>query len=120
MAAQVRHRPLDLRLRHTFRIARGAADVRETLLVEVADGGVVGRGEAAPTLRYREDRASAARPLDEMSNRPGAPSAVAIAAARAAVPGQASAEPAVDLALHELAGLRLRAPLYELLGIDPR
>jgi L-alanine-DL-glutamate epimerase-like enolase superfamily enzyme len=36
------------------------------------------------------------------------------------VPGQASAEAAVDMALHDLAGQRLGAPLYEVLGIDPR
>jgi L-Ala-D/L-Glu epimerase / N-acetyl-D-glutamate racemase len=120
MAPRVRHHPLDLRLRHTFRIARGASDVRENLLVEVEDAGLVGRGEAAPILRYREDRASAARAVDEMASRLGDPRAFAVAAGRAAVTGQSSAEAAVDMALHDLAGLRLDAPLYELLGIDPR
>ncbi|PYP99561.1 MAG: dipeptide epimerase, partial [Acidobacteria bacterium] len=37
-----------------------------------------------------------------------------------AVKGQSAAEAAVDMALHDLAGLRLQAPLYEVLGIDPR
>ena len=120
MAPQVRHRPLDLRLRHTFRIARGASDVRENLLVEVEDGGLAGRGEAAPILRYREDRASAARAVEAMADRLGDPRAFAQAAGRAAVKGQSAAEAAVDMALHDLAGLRLGAPLYELLGLDPR
>jgi L-alanine-DL-glutamate epimerase-like enolase superfamily enzyme len=120
MPLRLRHRPLDLRLRHTFRIARGASDVRENLLVEAEEGGVVGRGEAAPILRYREDRASAARAVEAMAGRLDAPRAFAQAAGRAAVPGQSSAEAAVDMALHDLAGLRLGAPLYELLGIDPR
>jgi L-alanine-DL-glutamate epimerase-like enolase superfamily enzyme len=114
------HRPLDLRLRHTFRIARGASDVRENLLVELRHGDFVGRGEAAPILRYREDRASAARAVETMAGRLGDPRAFAQAACRAAVPGQSAAEAAVDMALHDLAGLRLGAPLYELLGIDPR
>ena len=43
----------------------------------------------------------------------------AVAARRAAVAGQASAEAAVDMALHDLAGQRLQAPLFELLGLDP-
>jgi L-alanine-DL-glutamate epimerase-like enolase superfamily enzyme len=46
--------------------------------------------------------------------------AFAQGAARAAVQGQRSAEAAVDMALHDLAGKRLGVPLYELLGLDPR
>jgi L-Ala-D/L-Glu epimerase len=42
-----------------------------------------------------------------------------VAAARAAVPGQSSAEAAVDMALFDLAGQRLGVPVYELLGLDP-
>jgi L-alanine-DL-glutamate epimerase-like enolase superfamily enzyme len=116
----LRHRPLDLRLRHTFRIARGASDVRENLLVEAEAGGLLGRGEAAPILRYREDRASAARAVETMATQLDDPRAFSQAAGRAAVKGQSSAEAAVDMALHDLAGLRLGAPLYEVLGIDPR
>jgi len=116
----LRHRPLDLRLRHTFRTARGASDVRENLLVEAEHDGLVGRGEAAPIVRYHEDRASAARAVETMAGRLGDPRAFSQAAGAAAVAGQSSAEAAVDMALHDLAGLRLRAPLHEVLGIDPR
>ena len=52
---RLRHAPLDVRLRHTFRIARGASDVRRNLLVEAEAFGLLGRGEAAPILRYQED-----------------------------------------------------------------
>ena len=120
MSVTLRHRPLDLRLRHTFRIARGASDVRENLLVELEEGRFVGRGEAAPILRYHEDRASAARAVTAMAEGLGDPRAFAEAAGRAAVAGQSAAEAAVDMALHDLAGLRLGAPLYELFGLDPR
>jgi L-alanine-DL-glutamate epimerase-like enolase superfamily enzyme len=116
---QVRHRPLDLHLRHTFRIARGASDVRENLLVEIEDAGLVGRGEAAPIKRYGEDRASAARAIDDMGGRLRKPRAFADAARLSAVAGQASAEAAVDMALHDLAAQRCGVPLYELLGLDP-
>ena len=54
-----------------------------------------------------------------MAARLGDPRAFAEAARRAAVPGQRSAEAAVDMALHDLAGQRLGAPLYEVLGLDP-
>jgi L-alanine-DL-glutamate epimerase-like enolase superfamily enzyme len=116
----LRHRPLDLRLSHTFRTARGASDVRENLLVEAEHEGLVGRGEAAPILRYGEDRASATRAVETMAGRMGDPRAFSQAAGMAAVSGQSSAEAAVDMALHDRVGLRLGAPLYEVLGIDPR
>jgi L-alanine-DL-glutamate epimerase-like enolase superfamily enzyme len=115
----VRHRPLDLRLRHTFRIARGASDVRENLLVELEHEGRVGLGEAAPIKRYGEDRASAAAAVAEMARRLGDPRAFARAAREAAVPGQRAAEAAVDMALHDLAARRMGVPLFEMLGLDP-
>jgi len=115
----LRHHPLDVRLRHVFRIARGASDVRHNLIVEAEAEGRTGIGEAAPILRYGEDRASAARAVDEMAARLGDARAFGVAARRAAVAGQSSAEAAVDMALHDLAGQRLQAPLYEILGLDP-
>jgi L-alanine-DL-glutamate epimerase-like enolase superfamily enzyme len=106
-------------LRHTFRIARGASLVRQNVWVEVDDGRNAGWGEAAPILRYQEDRASTTAAIEVMGARLGDPRAFAQAAARAAVPGQGAAEAAVDMALHDLAGKRLGVPLYELLGLAP-
>ena len=116
---KIRHEPMDLRLRHTFRIARGASDERRNLRVEIEDGGRVGLGEAAPILRYGEDRESAARAVDAMAPKLGDPRHYATAAAAAAVKGQRSAEAAVDMALHDLAAQRMGVPLYEMLGLDP-
>jgi L-alanine-DL-glutamate epimerase-like enolase superfamily enzyme len=115
----LRHRTLDLKLRHTFRIARGAADARRNVLVEIEEDGHLGRGEAAPIRRYREDPQSAAAAVEVMAGRLRDTKPFAQAAARAAVVGQRSAEAAVDMALHDLAGRRLGVPLYRLLGIDP-
>lgn len=116
---RLQHRPLDLQLRHVFRIARGASDVRRNILVELEVDGQLGRGEGAPIRRYGEDHDSAAAALDVMAGRLGDPRAFSLAAARAAVPGQASAEAALDMALFDLAGLRLGVPVCELLGLDP-
>jgi len=110
---------LDLRLRHTFRIARGASDERHNLLVELEQEGRLGRGEAAPILRYHEDRDSAARAVDAMGTRLGDARRFATAANEAAVAGQRSAEAAVDMALHDLAAQRMQVPVYEMLGLDP-
>lgn len=113
------HRPLDLVLRHTFRIARGASDVRHNLLVELRDGDRLGRGEAAPILRYGEDRASATAAVQGMSARLGDPRHFSHAVARAAAMGQRSAQAALDIALHDLAAQRFGVPLFEMLGLDP-
>jgi L-alanine-DL-glutamate epimerase-like enolase superfamily enzyme len=53
-----------------------------------------------------------------MARRLGDPRAFSVAARAAAVAGQRSAEAAVDMALHDLAGHRLGVPLYELFGLD--
>jgi L-alanine-DL-glutamate epimerase-like enolase superfamily enzyme len=118
--ATLRCRKIELALRHTFRIARGASDVRRNVVVEVEHEGRVGLGEAAPILRYGEDQDRAAAAVSEMAARLGDPRAFATAAARAAVAGQASAEAAVDIALHDLAGQRMGVPLHAMLGLDPR
>ncbi len=115
----LRHRQVELHLRHTFRLARGATDSRRNLIVELEHDGLVGLGEAAPIARYDQDADSAARAVETMVPRLDDPRAFS-AVAEAAVPGQPAAAAAVDMALRDLAGKRLGAPLYELLGIDPR
>lgn len=114
----VRHRPLDLHLRHTFRLSRGASDVRHNLLVELEHEGRVGLGEAVPIPRYAQDRDSSAAVVETMVGRLGDPRAFRGAARAAAVDGQEAAQAAVDMALHDLAGKRMGVPLYELLGLD--
>jgi len=116
----LRHRTVELALRHTFRLARGASDFRRNLMLEIEDEGVVGLGEAAPIARYDQDSESAARAAAEMAARLDAPRAFDRAAASVAVAGQPAAAAAVDMALRDLAGKRMGAPWYELAGIDPR
>jgi L-alanine-DL-glutamate epimerase-like enolase superfamily enzyme len=115
----LRHQRLDLRLRHTFRLARGASDFRTNLIVELEHEGLIGLGEAAPIERYGQDWRSTAQAVESMAKRLGSPRAFDSAASRAAVAGQPAAEAAVDMALLDLAGKRLGVPCYELLGIDP-
>jgi len=117
---ELRHHPLELRLRHTFRIASDVSDVRHNLAIELEHEGRVGLGEAAPIPRFGQDRESATRAVEAMVRRLGDPRAFDAAAARAAVPGQPAAEAAVDMALRDLAGKRWGAPLWELLGLDPQ
>ena len=109
----------ELNLRHTFRLARGASDKRDNLIIELEHGGLNGLGEAAPIARYGQDWKSAAEAAEEMVDRLEHPRGFYDASSRVAVPGQPAAEAAVDMALRDLVGKRLEVPLYELLGIDP-
>ncbi len=115
----LRHHRLDLELRHTFRLARGASDQRRNLLVELEDEGLTGLGEAAPIAHYDQDHESAAAAARSMVDRLEDPRAFS-SVDELAVPGQPAAAAAIDAALRDLAGKRLQAPCYELLGIDPR
>lgn len=109
--------PLDLPLKHPFKIARGEEIVAGTALVRVRSGDREGIGEATPIERYGESvetiaaffkgyRPSADDPyLLETLLDPGIPPA---------------ARAGFDLALHDLIGKELGKPLYALLGLDPR
>ncbi len=119
-SVSIRHRNLDLRLRHVFRIARGGSATRTNVVLEAEHEGLIGLGEAAPILRYGQNAETSARALDAMAARLEDPRAYAVAASRAAVAGEAAAEAALDMALHDLAGKRMGVPLYELLGLDPK
>ncbi len=117
----VRSRRIDLELRHTFRLARGASDSRQNLLLELEQDGLVGLGEAAPIARYGQDWKSAAAAVDQMVTRLGQLSQ--LEAYRHAVPsvaekGQPAAQAALDMAVWDLAGKRLGVPIWRLLGLD--
>ena len=116
MALTMNVSPLELPLKHPFKIARGEERVAKTALVRVHHDGLEGIGEATPIERYHESVASiieffkAYRPPATSPYRletlldPGIPPA---------------ARAGFDLALHDLIGKDLGKPLYELLGLDP-
>lgn len=116
----LRHRRQDLHLRHTFRLARGASDQRSNLILELEHQGLVGLGEAAPIERYGQDWQSAAHAAEEMVGQLGDPRLFYDTVKQTAVEGQPAAEAAIDMALRDLAGKRMQAPLYEMLGVDPQ
>jgi len=112
-----RLRPITLHLRTPFRLSRGSSEARRNVVCELADGAVVGRGEAAPIARYGESADSAAAALAAMTAALAEPAAFATEAARLAVPGQRAAQAALDAALHDLAARRLGIAVRELLGL---
>lgn len=117
------HKTVELRLRHTWTIARNSSRVKRNVLTRLRHGGIEGWGEAAPNPRYGEDAEAVARALDGLAARlpddPGRLDAI-LDRVEAALPGSPSARAAIDIALHDWAGRRSGLPLYRLLGTDPR
>ncbi len=108
--------PLDLRLKHPFKIARGEERVAHTALIRVSYDGLEGIGEATPIERYgesvesiREYFAQYRVPTDDVYQLETLLSPAIPPAARAGF----------DLALHDVIGKDLGKPLYALLGLDP-
>ena len=117
-AVQLRKRSFELQLKNTFRLSRGATDSRTNLFVELQHDGLVGLGEAAPLARYQQDWRSASAAVDEMAAQLGNLNAYREAVPRVAVAGQPAAQAALDMAVWDLAGKRLGAPVWRLLGLD--
>ncbi|KKO19011.1 MAG: dipeptide epimerase [Candidatus Brocadia sp.] len=114
--------PLDLKLRHTFQIARETRDIQNNVVVMLRDGdGVIGFGEAAPTRFFGEDVRSVARALGQsvdllkQANPFHLEDITHLLKER--FPGDASARAAIDIALYDLIGKKLNIPLYQLLGL---
>ena len=96
-----------------FTIARSSSDAFERVILEISDGTVVGRGEAAPTGYYGQDAGSARTALEAVTlEHPW--DIEGSLNANAALPPSALA--ALDAALHDLAAKRLDIPVYRLLG----
>ena len=58
--------PLDLKLRHTFQIAREIRDVQNNIIVLLKDeDGISGLGEAAPTSFFGENARSVTKALTQ-------------------------------------------------------
>ena len=114
---------LDLKLRHTFQIARETRDVQNNVIVSLTDDdGVSGIGEAAPTIFFGEDVKSVAEALTKSADflddaDPFHLEDIA-AVLKNKFPKNAAARAAVDIALHDLIGKKLNVPLYKLLGLN--
>jgi len=117
-------RRLELTYRHEFRIARGGSNTTTSLLVEIAQDGLVGRGEGVPVRYYgwTLDRMEAAVAAMAAGLEPSALTRVdSVAADLLTAHGdQPSAVAAVEGALWDLAAQRLGVPLATMLGIDTR
>jgi L-alanine-DL-glutamate epimerase-like enolase superfamily enzyme len=117
--------PLSLRLRQPFVIAHGASTTRDNVLVRLVgsgvDAGLEGVGEAAAVPYLGESRAGIVAYLEALARSQPDLDPRGLAHAIDALPaGSAAARAAVDIALFDAFGQALGAPLYRLLGLEPR
>lgn len=114
--------PLDLKLKHVFRIARNTNNLQNNMVVSLHDrDGISGFGEAAPTSFFGEDTKSVAGVFTMAAGLLGDVDPFQIEDITSGLakkfPNDAAARAAIDMALYDIIGKRLRVPLYKLLGL---
>ena len=112
----------DLRLRHTFRISRGALDVAPNVLVGLDHDGLTGLGEAHPPAFFGERRPLVRQALESLGGQLDGDPADLDAVLDGLPPQVAAshgARAALDIALHDLWGQLQGKPLWQLWGLDP-
>ncbi len=115
MKMKLHWEPITLELRTTFRVAHGASDVRNNVLVYLDDG----VGEAAAVPYYGETQEGIIEYLKSVPDLGDDPFDMdAVLARRPA--GSRAARSAIDEALHDLWGKKLGQPLYKLFGLNPK
>ena len=123
MALKLSFEILEVSTRHRFTIARGSSDTYRRVWVRLTDGdGAEGWGEADPSWYYGETADTVVTALRRLE--PVLPSGPfdlenAESAMLRTLGGNPAARAAVSAALHDLAGKRLGAPLWQLWGLDP-
>ncbi len=118
---KVSFKALDLKLQYAWGLSRGTWSTRRNAFVRIERDGVYGLGEAAPIARYNETAESAlaffekARPVLE---RDLWEYAVRWNELEALAPAEHAAKAALDMALYDWVGKKLKVPVWKLLGLD--
>ncbi len=114
---QLKYNAIDLELEHPFRISRSVTEVKKNVIVNIDEG----IGEAAPSVYYNENADTVIDSLqkikDELGDDPFQIESILLNL-NEKITGNFSAKSGIDIALHDLIGKRLGAPLYKLLGLD--
>src|SRR5664279_592348 len=123
-AATLTTKIVRLNLQHTWTTTMSSSAYRDTLHTTFTRGGITGRGEGAPIVRYHEDAVSAQKAFESVrglltSADPMQFSKI-LAEVFQRVPGEWAAKSAIDIALMDWVGQRLGIPLYSYFGLDPR
>ncbi len=112
-----------LKLTHTWTIARNSSDVKDNVFVRIERDGVVGWGEAAPNVRYGQSAEQTMAVLEKARKIVEAGDWLQYVDLRERwereLPEDSCARASLDMAILDWVGGRLDSPLYRLLGLDP-
>lgn len=113
-----------LNLQHTWTTTMSSSTYRDTVHVRYTRDGLVGFGEGAPIIRYKEFPAEAKQAIEANLTTidAGDPAAFAFFLAdirKRLGDHQRAAMAAVDIAIMDWVGKRLNVPLYQYFGLDP-
>ena len=111
-----------LLLRHTWTIARNSSDFKDNVFVRLERDGVTGWGEAAPNVRYGQSAEQTTAAIEKARPLIEAGDWLHYVDLRGqweqAIPEQSCACAALDIALLDWVGQKLKVPLYRLFGLD--
>ena len=113
-----------LNLQHVWTTTMSSSQYRETLHTTFTRDGITGHGEGAPIVRYHEDAAGAQEAAESvreflLSSDPMQFGKIMAEVFRR-VPGEWAGKAAIDIALMDWVGQKLRIPLYSYFGLDAK
>ena len=111
-----------LNLQHTWTTTMSSSQYRDTLHVAYSRDNITGHGEGAPIVRYHEDAEGARKAVESvrgllLSSDP-MQFAKIMSLVFKQVPGNWAGKAAIDIALMDWVGQKLRIPLYSYFGLD--
>ncbi len=120
---QLRFKPYQLQLKHTFTLAKSTRVSTPTMFTEIAYNGIVGYGEASmpPYLGENHDTASKflqSLKLDQFKD-PFQLEDI-LSYVDEAAEGNCAAKASIDIALHDLIGKIKDQPCYKIWGFNPK
>jgi L-Ala-D/L-Glu epimerase len=113
-----------LNLQHTWTTTMSSSQYRDTLHLAYTRDGVTGHGEGAPIVRYHEDALSAQKAVESLRDLLLAADPMQFAKIMAEVfrrvEGEWAGKAAIDIALMDWVGQKLKIPLYSYFGLDAK
>ncbi len=108
---------IELRLRHTFTIARSSRTHVPVVILTIEHGGLCGYGEASPSTRYGETPETVLSFLSTLERGLPADPGDLPGSFPASAEGNRSAVAAIDIAVHDLAAKSRNLPVWRMLGL---
>jgi L-alanine-DL-glutamate epimerase-like enolase superfamily enzyme len=119
---QLRFKPFELQLKHTFTLATSSRTTTPVMLVELEHDGLIGYGEASMPPYLGESHETVARFLKKVDltgfNDPFRMDEI-LEYVDELEPGNRAAKASIDIALHDLVGKILGQPWYKIWGLKP-